>query len=338
MKKNLIILLILSFSLSGFYYPAYCAENQKLAQTGMKFLSVSLDARASALSGALTAIEGNSTSLFYNPAGMARLENFATASFGQVQFIANINYIYGSAAFSPENGIYGVFGFSFLSVDYGDFEQTIRAENEQGFLDLGIYRPSAFALGFGYAKALTDKFSVGGQIKYVNQNLIGGINNFAVDQSIISRDFEKDILAYDLGILYKTGYKSLNFGMNIRNFSKEIKYIKETFELPLTFEIGLSMDLLDVTDIDPEKHSVVFSVDAVHPRDFKEQVDLGMEYIFMKMLALRLGYTSPTDEQGISLGAGFNQEIESFDLSVDYAYTDFGVFDEVHRFSFNFSF
>jgi len=44
-----------------------------------------------------------------------------------------------------------------------------------------------------------------------------------------------------------------------------------------------------------------------------------------------------SDEQGISLGAGFNQEIESFDLSVDYAYTDFGVFDEVHRFSFNFS-
>ena len=46
----------------------------KLAQTGMKFLSFSPDARAAALGGAITAKTGGASSLFYNPAGMARLE------------------------------------------------------------------------------------------------------------------------------------------------------------------------------------------------------------------------------------------------------------------------
>ena len=337
MRKNYFAVVIISVYLGLLFNIGYGEENQKIAQTGMKFLSVSLDARASALSGALTAMEGNSTSLFYNPAGMARIDDFLTMSFGRVQWIADIDYVYGSMAFNPENGLYGVFGLTFLSVDYGDFEGTIRAENEQGFLDLGIYSPSAYAMGFGYAKALTQKFSVGGQIKYVNQNLVGGIANFNIDQGILSTDLDKNIISYDFGILYKTGFKSLNFGMNIRNFSKEIKYIKESFQLPLTFEIGLSMNMIDLTGINPDLHSVVLSVDAVHPRDFKEQLDIGMEYYFNKMVALRLGYTSPADEQGISMGAGFYQTIEGFNLAVDYAYTEFGVFDNVHRFSFHFS-
>ena len=49
-------------------------ETDKLAQTGMKFLSFSPDARAAALGGAMTAKTGGAASLFYNPAGMARLE------------------------------------------------------------------------------------------------------------------------------------------------------------------------------------------------------------------------------------------------------------------------
>ncbi len=337
MRKNYLAVAIISVYLGLLCNIGHGEENQKRAQSGMKFLSVSLDARASALSGALTSMEGNSTSLFYNPAGMARLDDFMTVSFGRVQFIADIDYVYGSLALSPENSLYGVFGLTFMSVDYGDLESTIFAVNEQGFIDLGTYNPSAYVFGFGYAKALTEKFSVGGQIKYVNQNLVGGLENFTASQGIITKDLEKDIISYDFGILYKTGFKSMNFGMNIRNFAKEIKYIKETFDLPLTFEIGISMNMIDLTNINPDIHSVVLSVDAVHPRDFSEQADLGVEYNYNKMVALRFGYTSPTDQQGISMGAGFYQKIEDFSLAVDYAYTDFGLFDSVHRFSFHFS-
>jgi len=58
----------------------------------------------------------------------------------------------------------------------------------------------------------------------------------------------------------------------------------------------------------------------------------------MNQFAFRAGYVTPTDEQGISLGVGVRQSIAGMTLGLDYAYTSFGVFDQVHRFSFQFGF
>ncbi len=336
MKK--FIILVAFITLNIFFNPNEgFGENKKLAQTGMKFLQVSLDARASSLGGALTALEGASASLFYNPAGMARMDKFVHLTIGQLNYIADFKYIYGSMALNFEDGKYGVFGFTFLSVDYGDFQGAIRADNDQGFLETGIFSPSTYTIGFGYAKALSDKFSVGGHVKYVNQNLTGGLENFYQNQSTISASFESDVIAYDFGILYKTGFKSLNFGMNVRNFSAEIKYIEESFQLPLTFEIGLSVNAIDFVDLEKEKHSLMVSVDAVHPRDNLEQIDFGLEYVFMNMFAIRSGLTSPTDEQGMSFGAGIQQKISDYGFNFDYSFTEFGVFDDIHRFTIKLS-
>ncbi len=337
MKKYISILLTLSVLIIFYTTTASGEDNRKIAQTGMKFLSVSLDARASAMGNAITSVAGNSTSLFYNPASMARMTNFMHGAVGRVSWIADINYLFGSAAFNIANGQYGVFGISFVSVDYGDFLGTIRGENNDGFLDTGIFSPSAFAVGIGYAKALTEKFSVGGHVRYANLNLTGGVVEFTQDQQTLTQKFEENVMSFDFGILYKTGIKSLDFGMNIRNFSQEIKYIEDSFQLPLTFEIGLSFNAVDVIDINPESHDLVVSVDAIHYRDYPEQVDMGLEYTFNKLYSLRLGYTSPVDEQGISVGAGIKQNISDYNMAIDYAYTSFGVFEDVHRFVFQFS-
>ena len=48
------------------------SENKKLAQTGFQFLSISADARGGGMGDAMTTIFGNSSSLFFNPAGMSR--------------------------------------------------------------------------------------------------------------------------------------------------------------------------------------------------------------------------------------------------------------------------
>lgn len=322
-----IIILLISITLS------FADSRDKRAQTGLKFLEVSLDARASAMGGALTALEGTSASMFYNPAGMSRIDDFLNISLGQLNFIADIDYVYGSAAINIDDGKYGIFGINFVSVDYGKFLGTIRADNEQGFIETGDFSPSAYAIGIGYAKALTDKFSVGGNAKYVYQNLTGGYIDFMLDESPLTRGFDTDVLAFDFGILYKTGFKSLNFGMNLRNFSKEIKYIKESFQLPLTFEIGLSIDAVDLIEMDRQEHSILFSIDAVHPRDFNEKLNIGLEYTFMNIFAARAGISTPSDEEGINLGFGFNQELSGIRFHFDYGYTEFGVFDDIHRFT-----
>lgn len=337
MKRQFITVLMAGLLLLLWGQPLY-SGNKKLAQTGMKFLNISPDARASALSGATTALfMNNSAALFYNPATMAGFKGSLNVSFGRVQWIADINHLYGSAAYQPGGGQYGVIGLTFLSVDYGSLKGTIRAENDQGFLDVGQFQPNAFAFGLGYAKNLSNKFAVGGHVKYVNQDLVGGSVDFVNDQVADSKNLEANVLAFDFGIVYKTGFKRLTFGMNVRNFSEEIEFVQESLQLPLTFEMGISFDLVDLMTLNPEQHAIMLSMDAVHPRDYAEQLDIGLEYRFMNAYSLRMGYTSPTDEQGISLGAGFKQKIAGTGFNLDYAYTPFGVFKEVHRFSLQFT-
>lgn len=324
--------------------------NQKLAQTGMKFLNVGLNARQAALADAFTSADGHSSSMFYNTAGMANLGMFAEASLSQVSWIGDIKHSAATIAFAPTGGDYGVFGISFQYVDYGEIEATILANNSQGFLDIGTFKPSAYAIGLGYARSLTDKFSVGGNVKFVNQNLGNGIVEVSYIRdgsgaaTGISDSAKKevknslDVVAFDFGVLYRTGFKSLNIGMTVRNFAREVTYQKEGFQLPLTFKLGISFNAMDLFDFDRESQSLLLSVDAEHPRDYPEQVRIGAEYLFLNTFAFRVGYVSPADEQSVSYGLGFQHSLAGTKFALDYAYTPFGIFNDVQRFSLRFGF
>ena len=321
-----------------FVTPSIFSQQQKLAQTGMKFLSLPLDARASGFANAATSVEDGAASLFYNPAGIARLENFSNVALGRVQYIANINYNYGSIAIAPFQGNYGVIGVSFESVDYGDFMGTVRADNEQGFVDVGSFSPTAFALGLGYAKALSEKFAVGGNVKYVHQSLGTSVVNVDASGNYLTEENKTNVIAFDFGIIYKTGFKSLDFGMDIRNFSREVTYKKESFQLPLVFKIGISMNILDLMpNINPDLHSFLLTAEASHPRDYPEQLSIGGEYTFMKLISLRVGYIAPTDVEGVSAGVGIKHSFSDFNFSLDYSFTSYQVFNNVHRISVSFA-
>lgn len=335
MKNKISITLLILVTL----FHTLNAQDKKLAQTGMKFLSVSTDARSSGFGEAITAVDlGSASAIFYNPATMASIHEFTSLTVGNVSWIADIKHLHSAIAFAPFDGDYGVFGISFQSVDYGEFMGTIVADNEQGYVDVGSYSPTAMAIGIGYAKALSTKFSVGGNIKYVKQDLGSSIIDVDDTGGYIQESNSLGAMAFDFGILYKTGFKSLNFGMSVRNFSTELKYKEETFQLPLTFRIGLSMDALDLIDVDKNTHSLIVAVDASHPRDYSEQLFVGGEYTFINTFSIRAGFVSPADEHNFSAGFGIKRNISGMNVGVDYAYQPFGIFNNVHRFSFNFSF
>lgn len=304
---------------------------RKLGQTGMQFLSVSVDARAAALGNAFTAHGGSSVSQFYNPAGLAEMDGFSHVSLGQVQWIANTEYNYGSVAFRPFDGIYGAVGLSVVSVSYGNFIGTRRAENESGYVDTDNFTPSSFAAGIGYARSLTDKFSVGANVKYVRQAL-GPSPMGLEDGNLVEESFSKGALAVDFGTTFRTGYRSLVFALTARNFSGELTYVEEGFELPLAFRVGASMDMLDLAQqIDGDTHSFVLSVDASHPRSYVEQLSFGGEYTFLNTIALRAGYTYPSDTEGMNVGAGVQSELGGVGVGFDYAFSQANVFGNVHR-------
>ena len=318
-------------------------ETEKRGQAGMKFLTTSVDARAAALGSAITAeTEGSSVSLFYNPASMAGMPGTFHVGFGQTDFIAGFGYNNLSLAFRPSRANYGVFGLSLMNVDYGEFFQTIRAENAEGFEELGTYSPQAFAVGLGYARSLTDRFSIGAHVKYVGQDLGSHVTRRSEAGDLTSRDYAANTFAVDFGLLYRTGFRSMVIAMSTRNFSQELSYVRENFELPLSFQIGVAMDVFDLVGSASSMHALNLKVDATRPRDFSEHFKFGTEYVFAPVetasLALRAGLGQDAEEEGISLGAGLGYDMGSFRAAIDYAYTDFGVFGSLNRFALQIGF
>jgi hypothetical protein len=327
MKKYVVVVFLLCAMV-----PAV-AQNTKLAQTGLKFLNVSTDPRAVAMGEAFTAVEGSSSSLFFNPAGMARMQGTTNVEFGNTQWIADIKHYYGSVAIATPNDEYGVFGFTYQSVNYGELDRTVRADNADGYMDMGTFQPVAISLGLGYARALSDRFSIGARASYNIQDLGDGFNSVDANKNPVASGSKIEVMSFDFGMFYKTGFKSLNFAASVRNFSKEVKYQREGFQLPLMFRIGVSANVMDFISDDKNMDPFLVSVDAVNARDYPETINLGGEYVFLKTLSLRAGYMFGYDEQSYSLGVGVKHSFEGVGIGLDYAYTPFGVFGNVNRFS-----
>jgi hypothetical protein len=172
-------------------------------------------------------------------------------------------------------------------------------------------------------------------VKYVTQNLDKATVELDDAGAPVRKAYSKNVVAVDFGVIYNTGFRSLKLAMNARNFSQEVTYAEENFELPLVFRIGLSMDLVDLVPLNENVHSILFSIDTERPRDYYEQAKIGLEYTLLDMFSFRAGYITPTDVQGINFGVGL-KSIAGF--NVDYSYSDYGVFDGVNRFSINFGF
>jgi hypothetical protein len=107
--------------------------------------------------------------------------------------------------------------------------------------------------------------------------------------------------------------------MTVQNFSTDLKYEHESFSTPLTFKIGLSMNMLDFWE-NASRSSLLFAVDAIHPRDFSERMNLGLEYNYLGLFSIRCGYRMNYDMGNFTAGAGVRYSISNsmgikFDIS-----------------------
>jgi hypothetical protein len=356
MKKNIQLLLLSALIGTVFFSSSTAQDNQKLAQAGFHFLSITSDAKAAAMAEAVTSLQMGASSLFFNPAGMADMDHFVDITGSTNQWIADIKHYTISAAFSPFHGDYGVLGVSYQYVDYGTFFGTVVDQSaNEGFRDTGKFKLYASAIGVGYAAKLTDRFSVGGQVRMAWQDLgqsvipnayesipIYAMSDTAhtgtpigYEDSSLTVSNKLNPLVFDFGTQFKTGFKSLVFGVSVRNFSGDVQYAYEVFQLPLVFTLGISMNVLDLLSSVPLDQELFVSIDASHYRDQPEQLKIGADYHIMKLLALRAGYKTTTDEEGS--GFSFGLGVAQAGFSFDYSYTPMGVFDKVQRMTARFS-
>jgi hypothetical protein len=311
--------------------PSRAQEMKKIGQAGMQFLKIETTARAASMAGAMTLADFDASAVYYNPAGIGRMQTDFDLVAGNTQWIADIAYNAVSAAYKVE-GI-GTFALHGIFADYGDIQGAVRDPNPAGvgYTLTGSIDVSSYYIGLSYARNLATNFTVGGTVKYVSQSLGTSIMN---DNS--EKKNEVSGLGFDFGTVFYPGWESFGFGISVRNFGAELEYEQESFEMPLTFTIGVSMNLFDLTSVENQK--LLFAIDAEHPRDYTERVKFGAEYIFMDMFALRAGYKTNHDVEGFFGGLGVNVNLSGFGVRIDYAYSDIQYFDAVHRFTVGLSY
>jgi hypothetical protein len=268
--------------------------------------------------------------------------------FNHYDYIADLNFEFaGIALILPGMGTIGA-SFTFLGAP--DFERTteIRPEGTGEMVSSSFY---AFSLGYG--RMLTERFAIGGNFKYIRENL----------WHTSSSGF-----ALDVGVTYRTIFKNIKIGMSISNFGTNMKLegrnliiqhdidessegnnaninadlTTDEFSLPIFFRFGMSSNIMaDIFNI--EGQDFIVSVDALHPNDDKEYMNIGAEYVYGNLIALRAGYRrlfikEDEKEGGLTFGLGLHYDISQFGITIDYAAVDYGRFDYVNKFSLIFSF
>jgi long-subunit fatty acid transport protein len=314
----------------------------KRGTSAAPFLSIQQGARATAMGSAFVALASDPSALFWNPAGIARLDGIQVM-FDHTLWIADINYNYFAVSF--DIGDIGAVGASVTSSAIDEMNVTTVAEpNGTG----QIFKVQDVAASLAVALNLTENFSIGFNPKFISQSIW---------------DASATAFAIDMGILYRTPFEGFTIGMAMQNFGPKMKMDGQSllvlydaniessgnngripanletdeWALPLYFRFGVAW-----TPVLGDMHKLNIEADAVVPSDNYQSVNLGAEYIFNDMFAVRAGYKSlflDESEESFTLGAGVQHRfVGNLGIKVDYAYQDFGRLANVQKFTVSMTF
>jgi hypothetical protein len=306
---------------------------QKVGSTSMQFLKVMPSARATAVGEAYTVWATGADAVFWNPAGLAELDNMEFSStFVDWLFDAK----QGALSYSFEIRGFGAIGLQVQYVDFGEFEETTNerpyiSDPDNPGLTGRTFSPFSFLVGVSYARYLTDKFSVGASMKYAHESLFGGER---VTAQVRQGVFEEVAtwasgLLFDFGMRYNTGYRSVYIGSAVQNFGADVTYAKESNPVPLMFRFGIGADIIGPEGLllaGSKDSRLRVAYDIFHPNDYAQQMHVGVEYEFADLFALRGGYKFNYDFDGLTLGGGLKHSIEGIRLAVDYSYGAMGIY------------
>ncbi len=330
-------------------------SNTRVGTRGANFLEIGVGARATALGGAYGALSEGASALYWNPAGIAR-DPMLTAMFSYSDLYGDfgIDHFFGGVTLPSGEGAFGV---HIISLSSGEIPRTTEAFPEGGDPAFGAtFEWTSLAIGFSYARQITDRLVVGATLKYAQTGIDDAKANF---------------LGGDAGVQFRTGLLGTTLSASLLNLGSDgefsgsllnqivgsgseffptgrtlgINLDTRGWDMPTVFAFSVMWDLLGSPEaiLAPNPiHTVQLVTDAVDAIDTAIQARVGVEYGYREIFFLRAGKFWPNEEgtgefhdfsYGLSGGFGIAVPIAGSRLKIDYAYTDRGLLDNIQVFS-----
>jgi len=346
LQKNIIGLICLLFlSLS---YEAQAGNPDRQGEAGAYELLLNPWARSAGLHTMSTSMIKGVEALRLNPAGLARI-SATEILFGHARYLEGTDVKMNAFGLAQKVGENGTFGFSLMSVEFGDIPVTTTNQPEGTG---ATFSPNFFNLGLSYAHTFENKISVGITLRVISES-IADLSAFGA--------------AIDAGVQYVTGpADNFKFGISLRNVGSRMRFDGQglsfptenpdgtlsfditvdqraaEFELPSVLNIGMSYDF---NLLGSQRVTILgnFTSNSFS----RDQLGAGVEYALKEMFMLRAAYkieVGLSAEQsaeasvysGLSAGASIEVPLKKNGTNrfgIDYAYRATQPFSGTHNFS-----
>lgn len=280
--------------------------------SGFPFLKINIGARAVGMGGAFTGLADDASAIYYNPAGLAGIENDQFI-LGYHNYFVDIQSGLAGALFRlNEHSSLGAYA-SYLN--YGEFDATDEQGNETG----ETFGGGDLMLGVAYSRAVSYNWKVGATVKFIYEKL---------------EDYSATGGAVDLGVKYTDNRERLGLGLAVLNLGSQFSALgDEKYDLPLSIRAGVSYRPIGLP--------LTVASDVIVPRDNDVDVAIGAEYHELRPIYFRLGWSSfgsnykiqgsDSDWAGFAVGAGF----DIGELHIGYALQGAAELGETHRITFS---
>jgi len=281
---------------------------QRAGLATFSFLKNDVNPRSAAIGGASVAVNTEGYSTFSNPAYGADLSG-VNASYSSYFVGAGVHQGYFSVIMPTENA--SAFGVSVNFLNSG--EMDVRTEFQPDGTGQKIYA-STVGVGLTYSKRLSDMFTFGTTVRYINESLA---------------EYKNNTFTIDLGFAYQTDWKDFSFAVMLQNFggNSTLKgdYLEVDFNrngVPLdnyvsssVFRLGFSM-----VPFKRDKQSLAVNFELQHPSDNAENFRIGLEYEYLKLIYFRAGYKMNVEgHKWPVFGLGVRTHVGVHKLVFDYA-------------------
>ncbi|GBR77521.1 hypothetical protein RDn1_180 [Candidatus Termititenax dinenymphae] len=276
--------------------------------TAANYLKIGLGAKAVALGENFTAGTDDTSSIYWNTAGLSSVKN-TRVDFMQLNWLAGISAktIFGALPLSERDTL----GASVLMLDTPqDKETTFAPDGSSTWYETGDKFKSAISVfNLGYSRAISNSFHAGLGIKLINEDLAGD---------------KTDGAALDAGIIYEgLLLPELTLGVSLQNLG--LKQLRPDEEFPTQFSLGFNYTTVLFRNI------LNILTDVKIPNDNEPRFGVGAEYWLGQYFAARFGFNT-FSQFSIGLGVAFSS------LAADYAYVPMGELGITHRISLGYTF